>query len=474
MNRMKLRAAAALLTVLLLGCLAARPLGGGQLLNERSQVFLRKSGQSAQEMAQGASQTTTVGDEIWTQSRGRALLKFTDLWLRLYDDTTLRAEDVTPASIKLTLGQGATLAGKTPGAEHIEIVAGDPPIARIVVAGTLLMIARPSAESDAIVRLFSGAVEVLSLRTGERARLETPGWIVITPDGRISRPDDEQMRPIARERGWWDIFREIERDAAGFGPPAGRVAAERVTPVFEERLPAACTEPPVLEIAEPKVADLVVRLDGRALPGCPDDPIVKFVIEWGDGSATAGSFPTRHRYAQAGTYTIIGRALSQQGRESQVRRSVTVRSPTPEPALPNLIGRIVKAPGKAVCGQELGDSVVVQVVNRSNTAAGEFYISLYLAEEEKLTPQAIRLSPAVRPDPRTVTTPGGSTFVERLAAGQAVELIMRGANPIPKSLPEGTRTYWLLILVDETAAVNESNEDDNVGPGWPITIGCLR
>lgn len=478
MHRLQRLAGAGLLGILLLGCLTTSGGSTGLLTSERSQVFFRGSGQSALEVAQGGSRTASGGDEVWTQSQGRALLKFADLWLRLYDDTTLHADDVTPASIKLALGQGATLVGKTPtAAEGVEITAGDPPTARIVIAGTLLMIAHPPGARTTVVRLFGGTATVISLRTGATERIPAPGWAVIEPDGRLRRPDDDEMRQAARDQGWWDTFREIEREAAGFGPPAARVPADRVRLIFDAGGPTACARPPALELAEPQVDGLAVRVEGGMAPGCADDPIGKLVIEWGDGSAAGSALPARHVYAKPGSYTITARAVSERGRQSEVQRLVTLRQPTP--ALPNLVAKIIQAPEKATCGQQLGDGVRAQVSNIGGAEAAGFYLSLYLSEDEKITPQDHRLSTrpptdrAVTPTLRT-TAASGFTYVEGLAAGKSTELTLRGTNPIPTSLPEGTRAYWLGVVVDDTAAIREGNEADNASSGWRITIGCLK
>jgi hypothetical protein len=233
-------------------------------------------------------------------------------------------------------------------------------------------------------------------------------------------------------------------------------------------------------LAEPQVEGLTVLLDGRVTPGCADDPIGKLVIEWGDGNAAslpAGGLPARHIYAQAGAYTITARAISQAGRESMAQRSVALRQSAP--TLPNLVAKIIRAPDKATCGQQLGDGVTIQVANTGNGEAAGFYVSLYLSEDEKITSQDHRLSPAVRPDPSATptlrtTAASGITYIEGLPAGKSVELAMRGANQIPASLPEGTREYWLGVIVDDTGAIRESAEGDNASPGWPITVGCLK
>jgi len=465
MKRMKHWAGLFLLSVLLASCAPVpTPAVVARLLNERSQVFWRGGGQPAQEVASGATRGVAVGDEVWTQSQGRALLKFADLWLRLYDDTTLHADDVTPAAVKLALGQGATLVGMAPAAgAGVEITVGDPATARIVLAGTLLMIAQPARGGPTVVRLFAGAARLTALRREQTQVLRAGEWGVVEPDGQIRRPDDDEMRQLARDRGWWDQFSEIERDAAGSGLAEGSVPL-----VF-----VACSRPPVLKVAEPRVDGQVVVLDGQTTPGCADDPVSKLTIEWGDGNASAGKLPAHHIYGQPGAYQIVIRAISERGQQAEARRAVTIRSP----ALPNLVARIVKAPGKATCGQQLGDSVVALVANTGTADAGGFFLGLYLSEDEQITSKDMRLSPPVLDIPTPtlrVTALSSATFVKGLAAGQSLEVGLRGANPIPTSLPEGTRTYWLGIIVDDGATIRESDEGDNASPPWRITIGCLN
>jgi hypothetical protein len=331
------------------------------------------------------------------------------------------------------------------------------------------------------VRLFGGVAAVTGLRTGETERIPAPGWAIIEPDGRIRQPDDGEVRQLARDRGWWDAFAEIEREAAGFGPPAARIPADRITLVFEADGQTACVRPPALELAQPQVDGLMAVLDGRAMPGCADDPVGKLVIEWGDGSTSTGGLPARHIYKQPGVYTIVVQAISERGRQAEAQRAVTLQAPAP--ALPNLTAKIIKAPEKATCGQQLGDGVVAstttaQVTNIGAAEAGGFYLGLYLSEDEQITAQDFRLSPS-RPDGRTTPTArtfaiSGPTYIEGLAPGQSLEVGLSGANQIPIALPEGTRPYWLGVIVDDSAAIRESDEADNASPGWRITIGCLK
>jgi hypothetical protein len=108
---------------------------------------------------------------MWTQSRGRALLKFRDLWARLYDDTAFHAADVTPSSIKATLGAGAVLIGEpSQSPERVEIVAGTPPRVRVVLNGTLVMIVYIPSGQVVLVRTFDGKVDVSVLASAQSAQ----------------------------------------------------------------------------------------------------------------------------------------------------------------------------------------------------------------------------------------------------------------------------------------------------------------
>ena len=211
--------------------------GTGQLLSERSQVFFQKRDQAAEEVVVNDTRAAGAGDEMWTQSRGRALLKFRDLWARLYDDTAFRVADVTPSSIKATLGSGAVLIGEpSQSPERVEIIAGTPPRVRVVLAGTLVMVAYMPAQQVVLVRTFDGKVDVSVLASGQSVQSGGDGaeWVLIGPDGRIETPSQDDVRALARRAGIWDLYHEIEVDAAGFGPPASRIPAERVTMTFIE------------------------------------------------------------------------------------------------------------------------------------------------------------------------------------------------------------------------------------------------
>ena len=231
-----------LLTTSLFGCLSTTSPqvftptpAAGQLLSERSQVFFQKTAQQSEELMVNDDRTASTGDKIWTQAQGRALLRFPDLWVRIYDDTVLHTEEVTPSGIKLAMGSGAVLIGETPSTlENVTIVLGSPPRAQIVLTGTLVMIAYIPSEQVVLVRAFDGKADVSVGATGRTARADSDSaeWVIVGPENQLETPSPEDVRALARRVGFWDLYHEIELDAAGFGPPGASIPAEDVAITF--------------------------------------------------------------------------------------------------------------------------------------------------------------------------------------------------------------------------------------------------
>lgn len=427
----------------------------GELTGEKSQVFLA-SGGSQQEVPVNATRKAQGGDEIWTVL-GRALLKFPDLWVRLYDDTSLRAEDVTPASVKMGLGVGAVLTGAAPGVyDRIEFTAGDPPHARIAVAGTLFMIAHVHDARVTMIRAFDGTVTVESLATSSRQQAGRNEWIIVGREGGLElTADQDRVRQLAEELELWDLFHHIELDAGAFGPERAWIPAGTVPIIFDRR-PVTCP-PPSVGLARPTVKELTVSVDGKVAAGCRNARIEKQVWEWGDGVVQAGEFPAQHTYAKPGHYVIVVTVYDSRGQSASARAAVSVE----EPARPNLVPRIVAAPQQATCGQKLGNTIQIEVRNTGQADAGTFSVGVYLAADK-------RRSAA---DPLLI---GGREFVRRLAAGQVYQVPMVGSNQIPTTIPEGTRKYYLIAVADEDNRVAERDEADNESAPWPIQVGCLK
>lgn len=435
------------------------PVLTGDLTGEKSQVFLA-SGGGKQEVPVNDTVKARAGDEIWTVL-GQALLKFPDLWIRLYDDTSLRAEDVTPSSVKMSLGVGAVLTGAAPGVyDRIEFTVGDPPHVRISVSGTLFMLAHARNERITLIRTFDGTVAAQSAVTGELQQAGHSSWIIVSPDNRIElTADQDRVRSLAEALGLWDLFHAIELDAGEFGPEGARIPAEAVPIIFQRQQPTC--PPPTVALGTPLIRGLTVTVTSKIAPGCRDVPIEKQVWDWGDGVVEAGQPQAQHSYAAAGRYVILVTVYDSRGQSASARAVVSL-SVTPEPSgRPNLVARILKAPQKGTCGQSLGDAIQVEVRNIGDAAAGLFSVGVYLAADKSLSPTDSLLI-------------GGREFVRGLAAGQVYQVPMVGSNQIPTTIPEGIRDYYLIVMPDEDNRVAESNERDNQSAPWPIQVGCLK
>ncbi len=231
-----------ILAVLLTACGTSEsftplPPGTGQLNSERSHVFFQKGAEQPEEVLVNDSRTASVGDEMWTQEHGRALVTFTDLWVRIYDDTSLHARDVTPSSIRMTMGQGAILLGEAPEpAQRVLIAVGNPARAQIALVGTLVMIASIPSEDIILVRSFDGLADVYAIMSEQQIQAggEGPEWVLIGPDDQTYTPSREEVRALVRRAGFWDLYHEIEQDATNFGPPSAHVPSERVAMIFSE------------------------------------------------------------------------------------------------------------------------------------------------------------------------------------------------------------------------------------------------
>jgi len=218
-------------------CGARRP----TLEREVPQVWQRPSGQSEREVV--SSTTAGKGDQVWTQQQGKALLKWPDLWVRLYGDTNMGMEEVVPTNVRLSVDAGTSLNGGVPRAnQRITLTTA---YAEITFAGTVVMVAYHPGTRLTIVRVFAGQVEVRNLTGDVQTRLVgTREWALVRP----GEPPQvsyrlEDMRALARELGLWDVFSEVELDVQqGFGPAASRIAPGDVDVIFIE--PVITPPPP--------------------------------------------------------------------------------------------------------------------------------------------------------------------------------------------------------------------------------------
>ena len=439
----------------------------GQLLGEHSRVWHEAAGGSAREVQPNHTVKAGAGDEIWTENQGQALLKFVDLWIRLYGDSNLSAHDVTPASLRATLGQGSALVGETPGVnERVEITVGDPPHAVITLEGTLVMVAYVPDKRIALVRCFAGVVTVTSSITGKSQQIRPSEWGIVWDSNDVERTgDDDMIRDLTRELGLWDRFSVVEQDASNFGPSGARLSAGNIPQIFGSQAPAECPPPEVgLKLASQSGNQIMVF--GQAAGGCPEAGVQVVTFDWGDGNgdelsldgSQKQSFRFQHKYAQPGEYLVVVTAYDALDQTGKGELTVTIAGST-QPVASNLRARIISAPEKANCGQDLGDSVQIEVANTSDADAGPFFVGLYLSKDPEGSSREL--------------LKGGREYVDGLAGGDTLLVPMSGSNQIPNTVPEGTNDYWLVAVADDTNQIEESNENDNVGT-WSISISCLK
>jgi len=237
----------------------------GLLISERRQVWHSAPGRSAQEIRVNCTATVGNGDQAWTQGRGRALLKFPDLWLRLYADTALHASDVTPTAQRWALGGGAAQLLKVPGVyDRVEIIVGDPPHARIVLTGTQVMVDYEAGERLTLLRVFEGAASVESAVTGAAGLIGKSEWGIVDPAGQVKvTAYNDYIRQLVRDHGRWELFHEIEQDVYQKPGPAGmpQLSPTDVVPIFEPGTEDVPVLPPVIPtvvvIPEPTAAPAV-------------------------------------------------------------------------------------------------------------------------------------------------------------------------------------------------------------------------
>lgn len=214
---------------------------------ERSQVWRQPSGASENEIV--ATVEGHPGDQIWARRNGRALLRWPDLYIRLYsdsrNDTGLRMTDATPAWLRLGLAAGAAhITGQPAAGQRVELTTAN---ARVLLTGTSIMLAYHPGTRSTVVRVFQGEVEGRNVAASATvATLRAGQWALIRGDAppRVSSRL-EDMRPLARELGLWDLFHQIELEAqAGFGPPGAAVNPAQVQIVFVEQAAATATRRP--------------------------------------------------------------------------------------------------------------------------------------------------------------------------------------------------------------------------------------
>ena len=173
------------------------------------------------------------GDQVWTEEHGRALLKWPDMHLRLYDDTEMHVADITPAWLHLYLEAGAALNGGIPDIE--QRIVWSTGYATITTTATTIMVAYDPDSQLTILRVFDGQAEMRNLTGEEQVEIVKAGeWALVEQDKPPQVSDRlEEMRSLALELDLWDVFHELELDVReGFGPEEAHVPPEDVEIVF--------------------------------------------------------------------------------------------------------------------------------------------------------------------------------------------------------------------------------------------------
>ena len=350
----------------------ATPAAIGELVSERVEVWHAPWNAPARQIDPPESTAVGMGDEAWTQRRGRALLKFPDHWLRLFDNTRLRVVDVTPTGLKAALGQGAVLLGDVPGVQaSVVITAGELPAARAVITvsnfippapllvggarptpslapstsapltGALTMVAYLPAQQVTLVHVAYGFATItpqVGEKIGASRLVRASEWAIIGADGKFDRvtvtQDGCEIETWADRLGIRELLYEIEADAQTL--IAERTGRSVAAPQLFSPDRAVCCLPPQVNLTAPWTDGLTVSLRGRAAPGCIGGYISQIVVNWGDGASqntdSVPTFTARHAYPAGGVYIITVTAHDTQARIGQAQVTVTLMAaPTPLP-----------------------------------------------------------------------------------------------------------------------------------------------
>lgn len=219
------------------------------LVPEKAQVWHQPVNEDEREVNANIAATAGEGDCVWTKNKGKALLKWPDIWLRLYDDNAkLRVEDVTPEGTHLFLAMGTALCGFNSETGGRVTIRAEEKV-EITFLGTMVMISYHPQSQVSFVRVFDGEVSVASLTGDEEIVTATAGeWVLVEPNEPPRISDQlEEMRELARQLGSWDVFHEVELDVKdGFGVDGeNQVAPDKVTIVFAEVGEPTATPTPV-------------------------------------------------------------------------------------------------------------------------------------------------------------------------------------------------------------------------------------
>lgn len=484
----------------------------GRLSSEEDLVFQASSEAGTLQVPKRGERGIRQGDEMWTEQRGQALLTFADLMLRIYRDSHLRTEDITPAGLKLALGQGAMLVNQAPQVRESVILIGDPANARVVVTGTGggppvglgagVVITQPQAStaltvtsaarpatfsvspaggvsyavvslpdrgggSSTVVQVSKGELELSMVSATEpisrpiRVKPGLWGWLPPAGAGVSSSVPSlvtyAELQNLILDADAWNLIRDLQLDAAC--QSAGRLPLLSTPPL-------TCTLPS-LALAAPAVAGSVATLNGQTAPGCNEAQLACLAWEWGDGAADVQAFPARHTFAAPGVYVVTARSYDSLGQSASQQVSVTIRGPTPTPIpLANLAAQ-VSAPAQVNCQISSSEyygsydisitGAQVRVLNNGRATARNFTVSVYLSADARISAADKKI--------------GGAT-IAALAPGAAANVPLSGPIALPKLPVAAQDDFWVGAIVDEAQRIRESNKGDNIAAAHTHVFCC--
>ena len=132
----------------------------------------------------------------------------------------------------------------------------------------------------------------------------------------------------------------------------------------------------------------------------------------------------------------------------------TPAPPTPVAGpLPDLVAYI-KGPSKARPGDDLKESVTVEVTNKGDDTAEEFVVGVYFSTDQFV-------------DQRDPLLIGGRQQIGPLEPGETILVSLNGSNGLPYDVEAGE--HYLGVIADEANTVRELDETNNTAH-WPIII----
>jgi len=117
----------------------------------------------------------------------------------------------------------------------------------------------------------------------------------------------------------------------------------------------------------------------------------------------------------------------------------------------------ISGPSIAQPGQQLGQNIVVTVVNTGSKAVDSLAIDLVLSSDEIIPVEYATPSDNFNEDMLLL---GGREFIHSINPGESVNITLFGDNSIPADTPLGN--YYLGVVVDSGQVIQERDETNNI------------